>query len=82
MHCAGFKPTSRPIATNIMEKHSAALRGVVGGVAVLVVVPQRISRPEVKITIISSNSNNKSRPFLPSGGTRNILQYFIVEFLK
>lgn len=69
MHCAGFKPTSRPIATNIMEKHSAALRGN-GGLADSVVVPQRISRPEVKITIISSNSNNKSRPFLPSGGTR------------
>lgn len=48
MHCAGFKPTSRPVATNIMEKHSAALRGV-GGVAVLVVPPivQRIpSRSE------------------------------------
>lgn len=52
MHCAGFKPTSRPVATNIMEKHSTALRGIVG-VAVLAVPPivQRISSR-------SENNNN------------------------
>lgn len=80
MHCAGFKPTSRPVATNIMKKHSTALRGVVGVAAAAVSFVPPISyiesRPGVKITIISSNSNNISLVRLPPirgyGGTRKI----------